>query len=94
MLMSYPIQDDSRMNLKFNVPLKMLVQTDGENANQYYNWNWGSFEPYSFMREVIKMAEEGTRVGDDRYVALAKFLEHIIFTNLRLLLVMYPIQTP
>src|SRR5690606_36933868 len=35
--------------------LKMLVQTDGENANQYYKWDRGSFGPYAVMRDISKM---------------------------------------
>lgn len=64
--------------------LKMLVQTDGENANQYYNWNRGGFGSYSSMRDVTKMAEEAERVGDNSYVALAKFFRAYYFYELTL----------
>lgn len=64
--------------------LKMLVQTDGENANQYYNWNRGSFGAYSALRDITKMAEEAERTGDRAYVALAKFFRSYYFFELTL----------
>lgn len=64
--------------------LKMIVQTDGENANQIYNWQRGSFEQYSQLRNVIKMQEEATRVGEPVYLALAKFFRAYYFYNLTL----------
>lgn len=64
--------------------LKMLVQTDGENANQYYNWNRGSFGAYSSLRDVTKMAEEAERTGSPAYTALAKFFRAYYFYELTL----------
>jgi len=64
--------------------LKMIVQTDGENANQIYNWQRGSFDPYSQLRNVIKMEEEAVRVADPTYLALAKFFRAYYFYNLTL----------
>lgn len=64
--------------------IKMLVQTDGENSNQYYQWNRGSFDPYYNMRDVTKMAEEAERINDNRYIALAKFFKAYYFYNLTL----------
>lgn len=64
--------------------LKMLVQTDGENANQYYKWDRGSFEPYSYLRDVSKMMQEAERIQDNSYIALAKFFRAYYFYNLTL----------
>jgi len=64
--------------------IKMLVQTDGENSNQYYQWNRGSFDPYYNMRDVTKMAEEAERINDNSYIALAKFFKAYYFYNLTL----------
>src|SRR5690606_12412317 len=64
--------------------LKMLVQTDGENANQYYKWARGSFGPYAVMRDVSKMMEEAERIDDPTYVALGKFFRAYYFYNLTL----------
>lgn len=64
--------------------LKMLVQTDGENANQYYKWDRGSYGPYGVLRDVSKMIEEGERTGEPSYVALGKFFRAYYFYNLTL----------
>ena len=56
---------------------KMLVQTDGENSNQYYKWDRGSFDPYSVLRNVTKMIQEAERINDPSYVALGKFFRRI-----------------
>ncbi|GGF48692.1 SusD/RagB family nutrient-binding outer membrane lipoprotein [Echinicola rosea] len=62
--------------------LKMLVQTDGENTNQYYKWARGSYGAYSDLRDVTKMIEEGERINDMTYVALGKFFRAYHFYNL------------
>jgi len=64
--------------------LKMLVQTDGENANQYYKWDRGSFGAYAVMRDISKMMEEAERINDPTYVALGKFFRAYYFYHLTL----------
>lgn len=64
--------------------IKMIIQTDGENANQYYKWDRGSFADYGTLRNVTKMMEEGERIGDQTYVALGKFFRSVYFFNLTL----------
>ena len=64
--------------------LKMLVQTDGENTNQYYKWDRGSYGSYGTLRNVTKMMEEGERIGEPTYVALGKFFRSYYFYNLTL----------
>src|SRR5690606_2688306 len=49
--------------------LKMLVQKDGENTNQYVQWARRSFGPYAVMRDVSKMMEAAERIDDPTYVA-------------------------
>lgn len=63
---------------------KMLVQTDGENSNQYYKWDRGSFGPYSVLRNVTKMIQEADRIDEPSYVALGKFFRSYYFYNLTL----------
>ncbi len=63
---------------------RMLVQTDGENNNQYYNWNRASFGDYNMLGEVTKMMQEAERIGSDEYVALSKFFRAYYFYNLTL----------
>jgi len=63
---------------------KMLVQTDGENSNQYYKWDRGSFDPYSVLRNVSKMIQEAERIENPSYVALGKFFRSYYFYNLTL----------
>jgi len=64
--------------------LKMIVQTDGENANQIYNWQRGSFEQYKLLRNVTKMQEEADKIGVKSYSALAKFIRAYYLYNLTL----------
>ncbi|UIR54740.1 SusD/RagB family nutrient-binding outer membrane lipoprotein [Sphingobacterium sp. SRCM116780] len=64
--------------------LKMIVQTDGENANQIYNWQRGSFEQYGLLRNITKMTEEADKIEAKEYVALAKFFRAYYFYNLTL----------
>ena len=63
---------------------RMLVQTDGENRSQYYNWDRASFNDYDMLGEVTKMMEEAQRIESDTYIALAKFFRAYYFYNLTL----------
>lgn len=63
---------------------RMLVQTDGESNNQYYNWSRASFEDYNMLGEVTKMMQEAERINSDAYVALSKFFRAYYFYNLTL----------
>lgn len=63
---------------------KMLVQTDGENAGQIYNWQRGDFSAYSNLRNVTKMVEEAEKINEKTYVALGKFFRAYYFYNLAL----------
>ncbi len=60
---------------------KMLVQTDGENAGQIYNWQRGNFDSYSYLRNVSKMIEEAEKINDKTYVGLGKFFRAYYFYN-------------
>ncbi len=64
--------------------LKMIVQTDKENANQIYNWQRRSFDQYELLRNVTKMNEEADKIGNENYKALAKFFRAYYFYNLTL----------
>ncbi|MDR0698157.1 MAG: SusD/RagB family nutrient-binding outer membrane lipoprotein [Tannerella sp.] len=59
----------------------MLVQTDGENSNQYYKWTRGGFSFLS-MRNVRKMTEEAERINEKSYVALGKFFRAYYFYSM------------
>ncbi|MCD8540938.1 MAG: SusD/RagB family nutrient-binding outer membrane lipoprotein [Leadbetterella sp.] len=63
---------------------KMLVQTDGENAGQIYNWQRGDFSAYSNLRNVTKMIEEAEKINEGTYVALGKFFRAYYFYSLAL----------
>lgn len=64
--------------------LRMLVQTDGENAGQIYNWQRGSFLAYEKLRNVQKMEEIADQLGQKEYSALAKFFKAHYFYQLTL----------
>jgi len=63
---------------------RMIVQTDGENSNQFYNWTRGSFSDYGQLRNITKMIEEAERIESPTYVALGKFFRAFYFYNLTL----------
>ena len=63
---------------------RMVVQTDGEQPEQYYTWNRGDFDEYSRLRNVQKMMEEATRIGIPSYLALGKFFRAYYFYTLTL----------
>ncbi len=63
---------------------RMLVQTDGENNNQYYNWDRAGFGDYNMLGEVTKMIQEGERIESKEYVAIGKFFRAYYFYNLTL----------
>lgn len=63
---------------------KKMIQTDGENSEQYYKWTRGSFAAYDQLRNVEKMKEEAMRIGDTSYQALAHFFRAYYFYELTL----------
>ncbi|MBC7416984.1 MAG: SusD/RagB family nutrient-binding outer membrane lipoprotein [Pedobacter sp.] len=63
---------------------KMLVQSDGENLEQYYKWNRSSFDPYDNLRNVVKMDEEAAKLNLKAYSALSKFFRAYYFYQLTL----------
>ncbi len=63
---------------------RILVQTDGENSSQYYNWDRASFNDYNMLGEVTKMMEESQRIESDSYIALSKFFRAYYFYKLTL----------
>ena len=64
---------------------KMVIQTDGHNTDQFFEWNRGSFDPYNTsLLQVKKMEEEATRTESPAYVALAKFFRACYFYGLTL----------
>lgn len=64
--------------------MRMIVQTDGEEAEQYYTWNRGGFDEYSALRDVVKMMEEAERIDNSVYTALGKFFRAYYFYVLTL----------
>lgn len=63
---------------------KMLVQSDGENLEQYYKWNRSSFDGFNNLRVVTKMDEEATKLNLKSYNALAKFFRAYYFYQMTL----------
>jgi hypothetical protein len=63
---------------------RMVVQTDGEETNQWYKWDRGSFGLYSRLRDVEKMIEEAERIENTTYQALGKFFRAFYFYDLAL----------
>lgn len=63
---------------------RMVVQTDGEQTEQWYTWNRGSFGDYNQLRDIQKMMEEAQRIEKPVYEALAKLFRAIYFYDLTL----------
>ncbi|MEC5146296.1 SusD/RagB family nutrient-binding outer membrane lipoprotein [Chitinophaga sp. 212800010-3] len=63
---------------------RYLVNTDGIDASQYYNWQRSDFSDYSNLRQVLKMEEEATRMNQPAYLALGKFFRAWFFMRLTL----------
>jgi hypothetical protein len=63
---------------------RMVVQTDGEETNQWYNWDRGSFGSYGRLRDITKMIEEAERIENTTYQALGKFFRALYFFDLTL----------
>ena len=64
---------------------KMVVQTDGHNSEQFYEWNRGSFSTYNNeLLQVTKLKEEADRTGETVYEGLYHFFRAYYFYNLTL----------
>ena len=63
---------------------RMIVQTDGEETNQWYKWDRGSFGAYGRLRDITKMIEEAERIESTTYQALGKFFRAYYFYDLAL----------
>ena len=64
---------------------KMVVQTDGHNTDQFYEWNRGDFSFYNNeLLQVVKLKEEADRVGSTAYNGLYHFFRAYYFYNLTL----------
>ncbi len=61
---------------------RMIVQTDGENVNQYYKWDRSGFGDYGSLRSVTRMIIEAERVESPVCQALGKFFRSYYFFNL------------
>lgn len=64
--------------------MRMIIQTDGENPNQYFKWNSNSFDEYATLMQVQKMMDEATRTNKTEYLALGHFLKAQLFYKLTL----------
>lgn len=64
---------------------KMVIQTDGKNSEQFYQWTTGSFDTYNEqLLQVVKMKEEADRTEDTSYDGLYHFFRAYYFYNLTL----------
>jgi len=63
---------------------RCIVQSDGENSEQFYKWNRGSFSYYSDLKDVNKLQEEAENINGNGYVALAHFFRAWYFYKLTL----------
>lgn len=64
---------------------RMVIQTDGRNTEQYYEWDRGSFDIYNnALLQLEKMKEEAERTDSKAYDGLYKFFHAYYFYQLTL----------
>lgn len=68
----------------FQYESRMLVSTDGESSEQFYNWTRGNFNFYNNLRNIQKLEEESMRTNSNAYLATAKFFKAWYFYKLTL----------
>lgn len=61
---------------------RQLAYINGVNAQQYYNWQRGSFGNYDNVKQVEKMVQEADRTGNPVYKSLARFFRSYFFISL------------
>ncbi|PWN69444.1 SusD/RagB family nutrient-binding outer membrane lipoprotein [Chryseobacterium phosphatilyticum] len=61
---------------------RQLAYINGVNAQQYYNWQRGSFGAYDYIKQVDKMVAEANKKGGKEYIALARFFKAYYFISL------------
>jgi len=61
---------------------RMIIQTDGDNSNQYFKWSSSSFGTYKDLLQVQKMMDEAKRTNKEEYVAVGHFLKARMFYDL------------
>lgn len=71
-------------NIKAEAALasRQLTYINGVNAQQYYNWQRGSFDAYDNIKQVEKMVEQANKKGGKEYIALARFFKSYYFISL------------
>lgn len=74
----------SMYNMDKEYATRMIVQTDGENASQYFKWNTSGFGDYKTLMQVQKMMDEAKRTNKSEYLALGHFLKAQLFYKLTL----------
>jgi len=72
----------NQVSLTPAVASRYAVFTDGTDPVQYYGWQRAGFQSYDHIRQVIKMEEEARRLGQENYLALAKFFKSWFFVDL------------
>nr|WP_315030105.1 SusD/RagB family nutrient-binding outer membrane lipoprotein [uncultured Chryseobacterium sp.] len=61
---------------------RQLTYINGVNAQQYYNWQRGSFGAYDNIKQIQKMVEEANKKGGKEYIALARFFKAYYFVSM------------
>ncbi|WP_407483103.1 SusD/RagB family nutrient-binding outer membrane lipoprotein [Elizabethkingia meningoseptica] len=61
---------------------RQLTYINGVNAQQYYNWQRGSFGAYDNIKQVEKMVQEAEKTGNPVYKTLARFFRSYYFISL------------
>ncbi|NQZ78708.1 MAG: SusD/RagB family nutrient-binding outer membrane lipoprotein, partial [Ekhidna sp.] len=65
----------NNLDISAQLASRMMVWVDGQDLNQYYNWNRSGFGAYNQLRQTVKMIEEADRTSLPNYTSLAKFFQ-------------------
>lgn len=72
----------SLQNIDKEYATRMIIQTDGESAYQYFKWGSMDFDRYKDLSQNKKMMDEATRTGKGEYMAIGHFLKAHLFYDL------------
>lgn len=60
---------------------RQLAYINGVNAQQYYNWQRGSFGNYDNIKQVEKMVQEADRTGNPVYKSPRSFFQILLLSH-------------
>lgn len=63
----------NQIDLSSALATRQLVNVESVSPQQYYGWLRGSFAPYGYLRQVVKLQQEAERTAQPAYLPVALF---------------------